>query len=674
MLNMKKRDKNKRNKTRKRVIIIIILGIIALILALFGAKIYLIINLLIGNDVLVRVNADKENLFLYHNQSEVIKIKTDILANPFCTVYCNYSFRDISYNNLLESNNFSLKSINPVLKEFELNSPLKGTGQILYGFEIECNSKKTYFCDTSEEIKSRTLLLTLNYNLTEDESKLKQDSKQELIQILTQLDYISINLNIFDFLNSDLSNYIDFSILNNQSLNIKSLIYSINSTAKQSELLWKDQNYQELSVQLEVLKQQIEEINYKFNNLNKTLYDNLTSYNILADKIEMTRFNLRNLQNLTVSNTTLIEINKTLNDFKNFNLILNQNYTINHKLNSITNLENKTFQLLELAQKDKDLNLSEAVSTEQINNLSLIKGNFKNQNSSFEPVFNDPESECCLFGKCEKCCDDSCSKDESKFPILFIPGHSFNKEIFSDYIFHSFNDIQNALEKDGYLNAGSIFTSYNSEKGVWGKVNYPLTVGSSYYFDILKNTQGETLLESKADNIDTYALRLNDIIKTLKEKTNKDKVIIVTYSMGGLVARRYIQIFGDSSVSNLIMIASPNKGISGSTLSYCPIFGSKIECDDMNQDSLFMNKLNNGGIPKIPIYNLIGIGCNTDGEAGDGVIKNSSAYLDWANNYYINSSCGELFQYSHVEILNINKYPEVLNIIKSIENSSITDF
>ena len=75
------------NKHTKKYLIIIALLLTILIIFLFGAKIYLIFNLLSGNDVLVRVNINKENLFLTNSQEESIKAKTDIVANPFCSVY-----------------------------------------------------------------------------------------------------------------------------------------------------------------------------------------------------------------------------------------------------------------------------------------------------------------------------------------------------------------------------------------------------------------------------------------------------------------------------------------------------------------------------------------------------------------------------------------------------------
>ena len=91
----------------------------------------------------------------------------------------------------------------------------------------------------------------------------------------------------------------------------------------------------------------------------------------------------------------------------------------------------------------------------------------------------------------------------------------------------------------------------------------------------------------------------------------------------------------------------------------------------MDQNSLFMNKLNNAPSPTIPIYNIIGLGCNTNGEPGDGVVTNSSQYLDFAKNYYINGTCKENeFQYIHTDIINPEKYPEIVELIGKFLNNS----
>ena len=190
---------------------------------------------------------------------------------------------------------------------------------------------------------------------------------------------------------------------------------------------------------------------------------------------------------------------------------------------------------------------------------------------------------------------------------------------------------------------------------------------TSYYFDINENLGQGSVIQTKTNDINNYAIRLNDIIEEVRLKTNREKVIVVAHSMGGLVTRRYMQIFGDNKIDKIIMIGTPNKGISGRTKNYCPIFGSKLECDDMEKTSLFMSKLNNAQIPKVKMYNIIGTGCATNNEDGDGVVEKSSAYLDFAENYYVNGRCDDTkLIVLHNDLIQPDKYPEVLNIINEI--------
>jgi len=74
--------KKRRLKKRKLVIAVLILFVV-LALLIFGAKIYLIVNLFLGNDVLIKLSTANENLFLVHGDSKEVSIKTDILTTKF---------------------------------------------------------------------------------------------------------------------------------------------------------------------------------------------------------------------------------------------------------------------------------------------------------------------------------------------------------------------------------------------------------------------------------------------------------------------------------------------------------------------------------------------------------------------------------------------------------------
>ena len=280
---------------------------------------------------------------------------------------------------------------------------------------------------------------------------------------------------------------------------------------------------------------------------------------------------------------------------------------------------------------------------------------------------------CCVFNDCKPCCNsDSCKNDPKTFPIIFVHGHSLARDNSPEFSLDSFNKMQSRLQEDGYLNAGIVSLYSQNEpvqKGIWGLSGKPITVKASYYYDAFRKEDKYIIVPTKSENIDTYALRLRDLIAIVKERTNKPKVNLITHSMGGLVARRYIQIFGENDVDKLIMIASPNNGISGTAGDYCSYVGENRECQDMQENSLFMNKLNDPlkQAAKIRTYSIIGQGCNMKTGDGDGIILSENAKLENAELFYINGTCAGLFGGNlHTEILNIEKYPETYGIVTGI--------
>jgi pimeloyl-ACP methyl ester carboxylesterase len=157
----------------------------------------------------------------------------------------------------------------------------------------------------------------------------------------------------------------------------------------------------------------------------------------------------------------------------------------------------------------------------------------------------------------------------------------------------------------------------------------------------------------------------------VKYRTNKDKVVIVSHSMGGIVTRRYLQIFGGENVEKAILVTSPNHGIDDKIRDYCAVIGPEVSCNELDKDSSFMADLNTAPISKVPIYNIVGVGCNMGAETGDGFIKNSSQYLDSATNYYFTGKCNEPnFEFFHEYIVFPDKYPAVYNKIYEILKNS----
>ena len=284
---------------------------------------------------------------------------------------------------------------------------------------------------------------------------------------------------------------------------------------------------------------------------------------------------------------------------------------------------------------------------------------------------------CCVFNKCNPCCsDEKCENNPGLYPIIFLHGHSLNKQNSAEYSLDAFNKIISRLEKKGYLNAGVVtpLSSYSEFiKGEWGLSGKPVLVKGSYYYTSYFNLGQNIIVTQKSENIETYAIRLKELIDLVKHRTGKDKVIVIAHSMGGLVARSYINIFGDQSIYKLILIATPNYGIEGSVNDYCPILGERKECNDMSASSVFIKRLNAAEPPKnAKVYIISGKGCNTAKDDGDGIVTLQSSQLPYAKNYIVEGNCTSVLGADlHKDLLNIDKYKATINYIEIVLDEEI---
>ncbi|MBU1974870.1 MAG: alpha/beta hydrolase, partial [Nanoarchaeota archaeon] len=266
---------------------------------------------------------------------------------------------------------------------------------------------------------------------------------------------------------------------------------------------------------------------------------------------------------------------------------------------------------------------------------------------------------CCALGDCRPCCDEGCIPPH---PIIFLHGHSFNKGTSPQLSMNSFAELQENM--DFFINGGEL--DLNSESEDWGRSNTPITVRASYYYVTNYDIVGMDVSVQKEERIENYAIRLREAIQSLKQKTQADKVNIVAHSMGGLVVREYLSLFGDLDTAKIILINTPNKGVSGRTSQLCSIVGSKRECEDLEAGSVFLNKLNSKELVG-DIYAIRSTGCDMDGVQGDGIVFEDSAKLEGAKNYVINGTCTDTLNSNlHTQILNPNLYPELLDLILEI--------
>lgn len=818
---MKKHKKSKKKQKKgfkkrflafvnKNKVIISLIIIILIILFFSGAKIFLLANFLLGNDLVVKLNVDKEIISLVRGQEENVVFQASVTTNPFCSASCRSTFKDISRGKIIEQDMFTLKPAIKLHKDYTIKATRLGSGVELYRFTMECNSKRTLLCHTGEELTKRNILVTIKYDLNDEDKKIKSDLKEDLEILEEKLsEMYGENKVLYDAVN-ELNATL---IVSESKLNMENIEESLENhfnNIKKTQDIWEKEDYNLLAAEVDKLDKGITKSEKQFMELNKSLLALVHQYNFLIEESIGLKGQLEQLRIFSIVNRTITQdIDDTVKEFNSFVGLFKQKNELDKKKKIVMDMTDRTEELSlsaniiketlnlqlqldiaydsickvaglciqhpsieERANKElfelnatctaidrlKDmvvlLNTSMRDSfieekypdTENFwHNISLNIGNIKQNitrayldrlpekgsnieiigelllrhnfneigdypkynltpalisellkqlpencheaDLKIEPVkdfnfnkikinnavpvplgieFEEQKPKCCVFGKCDECCiSENCSKDPAKLPIVFLHGHAFNKDVSAEYSLDAFNKIQEKLESDGYLNAGaiSLYTPHDTPYGIWGLLPVPLTIKASYYFDVFKEPANYMVVQTKSENVDTYAVRLKELIDTIQYKTGKQKVTIIAHSMGGLVARRYMQIFGEEKVEKLILIAVPNNGIAGNIADYCPLLGEKLECRDMNEDSLFMNKLNREELPDIPIYNIVGTGCSMGQDTGDGTVLEKGVMLKGTKNFIINGTCKRL-EKLHTKLLDIDAYPETYYAIK----------
>ncbi len=804
---MKKKWKEWFNENKALAIVI---GIIVLILAaVFGTKILLFFNFILGNDTVVKLNINKEALSLVHGGSENVEFEASVTTNPFCSTVCNSKFEDLSSGKVVEQDEFKIRPGLPIKKEFEIKANRFGSGQELYRFNMECNSERTFLCETAGEKTTRSVLLTVQYNFSDDEKALKEELKSKLNSFADRLSEMKGKREEFEKAAVDLNRSVDdFRI---DFFPFKKKFSSFAKQMQKMQDIWEQQDIFTLQNEINGASIEFSEAENEFEKLNESVSSAVESYNSLINGLVNSHDMLVRLRNEFLLNETkaikinetIVEFNDAVGEFKKRDTIENkkslatdifarvksifdktgqeqkreamkrelildveydakceivedcvlhpsikeranqtifnlnescakidelqleydklaadmaddyaqQNYpntdefrgNISLKVKNIKqNITNKylgqvdvdsaNFELIdefmvrkeffdtqdypeynltpalaiELAKQRPEKCIAANVTMEEVNEIGISEVAIKEfEFAEIDFSFEDVNAMCYLFGERKECCVSEECRDKN-LPVVFLHGHAVSRDVSYEYSLEGYNKLQKKLEEEGYVSAGaiSLYTKKEVPQGTWGMFDAPFTIRGSYYFDLFKEPENYVVVQTKSQIIDTYAVRLKEVIDTIKYKTGKEKVKMVAFSMGGLVARRYIQIFGTEDIDRLIMIGTPNHGIVGDIATLCPVTGESKECEDMDAKSLFINKLNRGELPGIPIYNIVGTGCNMAGKQGDGAVLEESAVLEGAQNFVIEGKCRSLVRPLHLDLLDIELYPEVYEIVK----------
>lgn len=268
------------------------------------------------------------------------------------------------------------------------------------------------------------------------------------------------------------------------------------------------------------------------------------------------------------------------------------------------------------------------------------------------------EFTCSVFGSKEKC--------KTYTPVLFLHGHSVLERNAPEYSLQAFASYVHKLEEDElYMNGGALTTydRYSGSAGQW--LGYPIAVTGTYYLDAYLNGSSYITSAAKSESIDTYAIAVSSLVETLRIRSGSEKVKVVAFSMGGLVARRHLQLFGEEKVDELILIGTPNQGIDASVARFCPWLGANKECTEMTVGSSMLAKINDPiDEPTIPVTMIYGVGCDTFGKDGDGIVAADSAKLSFARNIEITGDCSE--EYLHTKLVKVDLHEDVYEEVREL--------
>lgn len=645
-------------KARHKVFYRFFMFVLILGLIIAGFQLYNYAKFVLGFDLTLRLSVDKHDIALVNGETTELEFTLDRISNIFCDTSCYYRFTDLSKNiNLAEESFTMLQIINKNIYQ-SISAPAQGEGQVIYAFDITCKNNPTLLCKSGGANISRRTIITMEYTLSPEQLTLKESIKEQLYSAQTLSN--QINNKIKKTVPIILQNY-PYLINQENYLLLTRTSNDLSIFLERNLPLWIKQEY--LNMNVNNLKSNIDQFKTNLQIFNKNLDSNILAYNLMITDISNIAQSLENSKNLTLDKNQSEKLENKILDF-------NQKVSSFDKKN---NLEDKKLifdSINSISLSDLEVqNITSGYNFSKTNLLGLTTIKVDTGDNLVDSNTTLPENKkvCCLNNICQSC------EIQKKYPIILLHGHNFNNDISADNILNGFGELQGQLESLGYLNAGELYLyePTRTNPGILGNVIMPIVVRPSYYFDFLKKAEGYKSIEIDSQNIDTYAIRLRDIINNIKYETSSPKVIIIAHSMGGLVLRRYIQIFGKENLDKIILIDTPNSGISGAISKSCPIFGAVSECSDMSSESLFINKLNTEDYSLPKTYNIVGIGCPMNEGDGDGVVLAESSILkENANvkNFFINGTCSGV-SFLHNNILNINQYPEVFGIIEEALNN-----
>lgn len=710
--------KEKKEKGRKKISLKIV-GVIVIIIVLFSFFLGIKINFILNDELLIQLDPLYISIDAHYSDVPVINFTIENKNFKLCSTFCEYELRDVRTNKVVHYSNKTFESDQTIVKKYSLPLNEIGAGQVVYLFDVVCSNIRTNICSASDmREKNKVSFITINYDISKEEERIKEKINVELSSYLKKLsDSEKImkenNIRVF-FFNKDELLIVPEEVNNAYNINqeLEEGFLGLGNSFDLVKGLWDKQDYLRLDVQFnqdlvdslldfeEKTKTQSEKIDETISIYN---YIVGTSYLLILNKDKLNEINNYYLKMSDSKSKSVISYSNQLQEvllqlelgkirkYSQFIVLLDSYKDDFSDLTNIYEFEKEKYKEEFINYTMESLNITffnESVEyCNKVDHIYCSNQTFDDSiNFSFStPLIKDEIDEeieldtnstltvhkpkCCAFDECYACCED-CGE---LYPVIFLHGHSLNEANSPETSLASLSKIQKKLMDIGYINAGQMdvgSTLEDVEPGEWGVMPFPLTIRVSYYLISYYDLGSYTVTAQKTDNIENYAIRLKEIIDLIKVKTKRNKVNIIAHSMGGLVAREYMAIFGEQDVNKLIMIGTSNHGIKGNVKKICSLTGASKECKDMSAGSIFLKRLNNRPIPiNTKLYTIAAIGCDMDGEDGDGITVADSVPLDYAENFVIKGECTDFFNSDlHTRILDPDLYPKTYEIIKEILN------
>src|SRR3989344_2857568 len=225
------------------VIIAVATLLVIYLLIVFNQK----VSFLLGNELIVYLTPSQKFLDMHYGDIKKADFDVSIDNAANCRAYCSYSFTDRSRSEVIDNGNFELAKDLHFTKAYDITVKRLGSGQDLYSFDVKCRSIKSIICLTKGEEKSRSSLVTVNYDLTETEKQLKQLLKQNVTKLLNALNDADIVHQKVDQKYFELSYRANLQSLSKEKISIDDIYDKTKVSIENLRSVWAVEDYLKLN-------------------------------------------------------------------------------------------------------------------------------------------------------------------------------------------------------------------------------------------------------------------------------------------------------------------------------------------------------------------------------------------------------------------------------------------